>query len=397
MSDGTEFSAELLYQGVYDAPISRDSAVYRDIVNDSLPFYFIDPYRECVRDLGDRYLGPQVDIFLNHPLWAPTFVHAIDARFAKGGKLLPGAILPVLQHHANFNARLYPGRVFTITQDIDSDITCHDDQNEVVLVVGTPDDIFHVHGHINTKSLVVLGCSLIVDGAITASDHIYVYGLGLKAYSITGNVDAICVSFLDTVQPYEVGPHSTLAVDTNPKLELERPSDFWQCLQAAGWISAELRARCEQEDNNKRLLEAATIKSSLIENIFKQDRDKQDSAATNGWSHQAMDILQWLQHPSTTFAELRQFALVGRCGIELPVNDPELQEEFRYQLIGALTEPESRDKLERAWQLCSKLVDKRPPADRTAQPQLPNKSAAQPARADAAVELDAADYEVLSD
>lgn len=298
----------------------------------------------------------------------PCFAHAIDPRYAKDGKLLPGAILPVLQYHANCNERLYPGRVLTIDQDYAGDIEFHDDQNEVVLVVGTTEDVIHVHGSITTKTLVVLGCTLIVDGDICASDHIYAYGLGLKANSVTGNEDAICLSLFHTAQPYAEGLHSTLAIDpdTNPKLD--KPIQLFESLEAAGWISTELKARCMQKDNLKRILEAATIKSKLIENLFAQEDTHRAAPAQDVWSEQAMEVLQWLQHPATSFADMRQFSLVGNCGIELPPNDPALQEEFRFKLMGALMEPASRSKLERAWQMCSKLVDHRPLEDRKALP-----------------------------
>ena len=49
----------------------------------------------------------------------PCFAHAIAPHYAREGKLLPGAILPVLQYHANLNERLYPGRVLTVEQDSD--------------------------------------------------------------------------------------------------------------------------------------------------------------------------------------------------------------------------------------------------------------------------------------
>ena len=150
----------------------------------------------------------------------------------------------------------------TVEQDYAGDIEFHDDQNEVVLVVGTTEDVIHVHGNITTKSLVVLGCSLIVDGDIYASDHIYAYGLGIKANSITGNEDAICLSLLQTAQPYNVGPHSTLAIDpaTNPILKLKLKDASYtpfECMEAAGWISTELKERyrkqlesywCEERD-----------------------------------------------------------------------------------------------------------------------------------------------------
>ena len=260
----------------------------------------------------------------------------------------------------------------TVEQDYAGDIEFHDDQNEVVLVVGTTEDVIHVHGNITTKSLVVLGCSLIVDGDIYASDHIYAYGLGIKANSITGNEDAICLSLLQTAQPYNVGPHSTLAIDpaTNPILKLKLKDASYtpfECMEAAGWISTELKERYLQEDNLKRILEAATIKSKLIADLFEQDGGRA-SSAQDVWSEQAMEVLQWLQHPATSFADMRQFSLVGNCGIELPPNDPALQEEFRFKLMGALMEPVSRSKLERAWQMCSKLVDHRPLEDRKALP-----------------------------
>ncbi len=256
----------------------------------------------------------------------------------------------------------------TVEQDFAGDIEFHADQNEVVLVVGTTEDVIHVHGSITTKTLVVLGCTLIVDGDICASDHIYAYGLGLKANSVTGNEDAICLSLLHTAQPYAEGLHSTLAIDpdTNPKLD--KPIQLFESLEAAGWISTELKARCMQKDNLKRILEAATIKSKLIENLFAQEDTHRAAPAQDVWSEQAMEVLQWLQHPATSFADLRQFAIVGRCGIELPPNDPALQEEFRFKLMGALMEPASRSKLERAWQMCSKLVDHRPLEDRKALP-----------------------------
>ena len=378
--------------------INHDSAIYRKIVNDSLPFYFINQYRYTnVTDGATSYSSYMNDIFnrytnvtdgatssSSYSIWlsaktmrstlsgckyqlSPCFAHAIDLRYAKDGRLLPGAILPVLQYHANCNERLYPGRVLTIDQDYAGDIECHDDQNEVVLIIGTPEDVIHVHGSITTKTLVVLGCTLIVDGDICASDHIYAYGLGLKANSVTGNEDAICLSLLHTAQPYAEGPHSTLAIDpdTNPKLD--KPIQLFEILEAAGWISTELKARCMQKGNLKRILEAATIKSKLIANLFEQE-DAIRAPAQDVWSEQAMEVLQWLQHPATSFADMRQFSLVGNCGIELPPNDPALQEEFRFKLMGALMEPASRSKLERAWQMCSKLVDHRPLEDRKALP-----------------------------
>lgn len=366
--------------------IDRNSDLYRKIVNDSLPFYFINQYEDTLVRFRDDFLSSNKKLlflfgfsidddydydydcdFYNYRLTS-CFAHAIDRRYAKNGKLLPGAILPVLHYHANCNERLYPGRVLTIDHDYDGDIECLDDQNEVVLVIGTTEDVIHIHGNITTKSLVVLGCTLIVDGDIHASDHIYAYGLGLKANSITGKDDAICFSLFDTAQPYAVGPHSTLATDpdTNPRIGHGYVQQTFECLEAAGWISTELRERCLQEDNIKKILEAATIRSKLIENLFKQENEKRTAPEPESdvWSEQAKEVLQWLQHPATSFADLRQFAIVGRCGIDLPPNDPALQEEFRFQLIAALMDPASRSKLEKAWQMCGKLVDHRSSASK---------------------------------
>ena len=384
----TELNEETLYRDssgseawqINTLSIDRNSDLYRTIVNDSLPFYFVNQYQDAtIRSDRDEqkllFVFGRTEFYGSYIYSSDaaryrlttSFAHAIDPRFAKEGKLLPGAILPVLQYHANCNTRLYPGRVLTIEQDFVGDVVCHDDRNEVVLVIGTTEDVIHVHGNINTKTLVVLGCTLIVDGDIYASDHIYAYGLGIKANSITGHEDAICLSVLHTSQPYAEGPHSTLAIDpdTNPKLN--KPFRLFECLETAGWISTELKERCLREDNLKRILEAATIKSKLIENLFKQE-DAIRAPAQDVWSEQAMEVLQWLQHPATSFADMRQFSLVGNCGIELPPNDPALQEEFRFKLMGALMEPASRSKLERAWQMCSKLVDHRPLEDRKALP-----------------------------
>ena len=384
----TELNEETLYRDssgseawqINTLSIDRNSDLYRTIVNDSLPFYFVNQYQDAtIRSDRDEqkllFVFGRTEFYGSYIYSSDaaryrlttSFAHAIDPRFAKEGKLLPGAILPVLQYHANCNTRLYPGRVLTIEQDFVGDVVCHDDRNEVVLVIGTTEDVIHVHGNINTKTLVVLGCTLIVDGDIYASDHIYAYGLGIKANSITGHEDAICLSVLHTSQPYAEGPHSTLAIDpdTNPKLN--QPFRLFECLETAGWISTELKERCLREDNLKRILEAATIKSKLIANLFEQE-DAIRAPAQDVWSEQAMEVLQWLQHPATSFADMRQFSLVGNCGIELPPNDPALQEEFRFKLMGALMEPASRSKLERAWQMCSKLVDHRPLEDRKALP-----------------------------
>lgn len=384
----TELNEETLYRDssgseawqINTLSIDRNSDLYRTIVNDSLPFYFVNQYQDTtIRSDRDEqkllFVFGRTEFYGSYIYSSDaaryrlttSFAHAIDPRFAKEGKLLPGAILPVLQYHANCNTRLYPGRVLTIEQDFLGDVVCHDDRNEVVLVIGTTEDVIHVHGNINTKTLVVLGCTLIVDGDIYASDHIYAYGLGIKANSITGHEDAICLSVLHTSQPYAEGPHSTLAIDpdTNPKLN--QPFRLFECLETAGWISTELKERCLREDNLKRILEAATIKSKLIANLFEQE-DAIRAPAQDVWSEQAMEVLQWLQHPATSFADMRQFSLVGNCGIELPPNDPALQEEFRFKLMGALMEPASRSKLERAWQMCSKLVDHRPLEYRKALP-----------------------------
>ena len=384
----TELNEETLYRDssgseawqINTLSIDRNSDLYRTIVNDSLPFYFVNQYQDAtIRSDRDEqkllFVFGRTEFYGSYIYSSDaaryrlttSFAHAIDPRFAKEGKLLPGAILPVLQYHANCNTRLYPGRVLTIEQDFVGDVVCHDDRNEVVLVIGTTEDVIHVHGNINTKTLVVLGCTLIVDGDIYASDHIYAYGLGIKANSITGHEDAICLSVLHTSQPYAEGPHSTLAIDPDSNPKLNKPFRLFECLETAGWISTELKERCLREDNLKRILEAATIKSKLIANLFEQE-DAIRAPAQDVWSEQAMEVLQWLQHPATSFADMRQFSLVGNCGIELPPNDPALQEEFRFKLMGALMEPASRSKLERAWQMCSKLVDHRPLEDRKALP-----------------------------
>lgn len=384
----TELNEETLYRDssgseawqINTLSIDRNSDLYRTIVNDSLPFYFVNQYQDAtIRSDRDEqkllFVFGRTEFYGSYIYSSDaaryrlttSFAHAIDPRFAKEGKLLPGAILPVLQYHANCNTRLYPGRVLTIEQDFVGDVVCHDDRNEVVLVIGTTEDVIHVHGNINTKTLVVLGCTLIVDGDIYASDHIYAYGLGIKANSITGHEDAICLSVLHTSQPYAEGPHSTLAIDPDSNPKLNKPFRLFECLETAGWISTELKERCLREDNLKRILEAATIKSKLIANLFEQE-DAIRAPAQDVWSEQAMEVLQWLQHPATSFADMRQFSLVGNCDIELPPNDPALQEEFRFKLMGALMEPASRSKLERAWQMCSKLVDHRPLEDRKALP-----------------------------
>ena len=384
----TELNEETLYRDssgseawqINTLSIDRNSDLYRTIVNDSLPFYFVNQYQDAtIRSDRDEqkllFVFGRTEFYGSYIYSSDaaryrlttSFAHAIDPRFAKEGKLLPGAILPVLQYHANCNTRLYPGRVLTIEQDFVGDVVCHDDRNEVVLVIGTTEDVIHVHGNINTKTLVVLGCTLIVDGDIYASDHIYAYGLGIKANSITGHEDAICLSVLHTTQPYAEGPHSTLAIDPDSNPKLNKPFRLFECLETAGWISTELKERCLREDNLKRILEAATIKSKLIANLFEQE-DAIRAPAQDVWSEQAMEVLQWLQHPATSFADMRQFSLVGNCGIELPPNDPALQEEFRFKLMGALMEPASRSKLECAWQMCSKLVDHRPLEDRKALP-----------------------------
>ena len=385
----TELNEETLYRDssgseawqINTLSIDRNSDLYRTIVNDSLPFYFVNQYQDAtIRSDRDEqkllFVFGRTEFYGSYIYSSDaaryrlttSFAHAIDPRFAKEGKLLPGAILPVLQYHANCNTRLYPGRVLTIEQDFVGDVVCHDDRNEVVLVIGTTEDVIHVHGNINTKTLVVLGCTLIVDGDIYASDHIYAYGLGIKANSITGHEDAICLSVLHTSQPYAEGPHSTLAIDPDSNPKLNKPFRLFECLETAGWISTELKERCLREDNLKRILEAATIKSKLIENLFKQEDAIRATPEQDVWSEQAMEVLQWLQHPATSFADMRQFSLVGNCGVELPPNDPALQEEFRFKLMGALMEPASRSKLERAWQMCSKLVDHRPLEDRKTLP-----------------------------
>lgn len=376
--------------------INRNSVLYHKIVNDSLSFYFINPYKTIKSDIG---FGSVVIVpdDSNSNEWYPCFAHAIDARYIDGGKLLPGAILPLLLYHAICNDRLYPGRVMTIDQDFDGDVEFHDDQNEVVLVIGTPDDVIHIHGNITTKSLVVLGCTLIVDGDIHASDHIYAYCLGLKANSITGNEDAICASLFDIAQPYDVGPHSTLAMDpeSNPKIGLkdvlnDHSKIVFQCLASAGWISTELSDRCTKKANLNKILKAARLKSNLIENLFKQEDEKQAAPEPEPeqdvWSEQAMEVIQWLQDPATSFSDLRQFAMVGRGGLEIPPNDPALQEDFRFQLMGALMDPASRNKLEKAWQMCGKLVDHRSSSSKAALP--PSQPAAKPVSTDDFYEVD---------
>ena len=395
-------SSNASYWQINTLSIDRNSDLYHRIVNDSLLFYFID--RNTDFEIG-RFISGAIVPLVNYSYYSNFYkgedfenvvyyvdlVHAIDPRYAKDGKLLPGSILPVLHYHSFLNERLYPGRVLTIDHDFDGDIEFHDDQNEVVLVIGTPEDVIHVHGNITTKSLVVLGCTLIVDGDISASDHIYAYALGLKAKSVTGNEDAICVSLFHTAQPYNVGPNSTLATDpeTNPTLNNNFNFVFYS-LNGAGWISAELKERCIQEDNLKRILEAATIKSNLIENLFKQE-DKKRAASEpehDVWSEQAMEVMQWLQDPATSFSDLRQFAMVGRCGLEIPPNDPAMQDDFRFQLMGALMDPASRNKLEKAWQMCGKLVDHRSSSSKAALPPSQPAVAAKPVSTDDFYEVD---------
>ena len=118
----TELNEETLYRDssgseawqINTLSIDRNSDLYRTIVNDSLPFYFVNQYQDAtIRSDRDEqkllFVFGRTEFYGSYIYSSDaaryrlttSFAHAIDPRFAKEGKLLPGAILPVLQYHAN--------------------------------------------------------------------------------------------------------------------------------------------------------------------------------------------------------------------------------------------------------------------------------------------------------
>lgn len=174
--------------------VRKESAAYRYITNDSMSLYF-------VMDNGN---GDYSVYASNHGMIDRE--HRYCAIREDGG-LSADALPLILASNAESNTRLTSktvntlGKVTSAQQKIPYIITgtiktTATGKNTVLLVIGTPEEIYQINGHVEVKTLVVLGCNLIVHGDINVTDHIYAYCRSISAHHVTGGVDAIYANSL---------------------------------------------------------------------------------------------------------------------------------------------------------------------------------------------------------
>lgn len=174
--------------------VRENSAAYLYITNDSLSLYFL-----INEGNGDYsvYASNHGMIDNDHQYCA----------IREDGGLSADALPLILTRNAESNTRLTSkvvntlGKVSSAKQDIPYIIngnitTAPYGENTILLVMGTPDEVYHINGHVEVKSLVILGCNLIVHGDINATDHIYAYCRSISAHHVTGGVDAIYANSL---------------------------------------------------------------------------------------------------------------------------------------------------------------------------------------------------------
>lgn len=216
--------------------VRKESAAYRYITNDSMSLYF-------VMDGGN---GDYSVYASNHGMIDRE--HRYCAIREDGG-LSADALPLILASNAESNTRLTSqavntlGKITSAQQKIPyittgTIKTTPTEKNTVLLVIGTPDEVYHINGHVEVKTLVVLGCNLIVHGDINVTDHIYAYCRSITAHHVTGGVDAIYANALHWI--YTPGWNS---VCSNPnggcKEVLHNLSDeLFSAMHDRNWITA---------------------------------------------------------------------------------------------------------------------------------------------------------------
>lgn len=192
-------------------PIEQADVV-RAVVLDSMGAFnvpiFAKEHEGCSVGFFDIY-GSHLDYLAVDLSIARVFdCRANSPRDFEDGHLTPNGLLNLIYWHAFADLRLAMGVVTSLCKPTSKDTAVYvfDDVNEngnvvetdvatslneVLLVMGTPSECYVVNGNINVKTLVVLGCSLIVNGDVIASDHIYAYCRSFAANKIQGGIDTI--------------------------------------------------------------------------------------------------------------------------------------------------------------------------------------------------------------
>lgn len=184
-----------------------------------------------------------------------------DWVFRREGGICANTIPALLSWHARNNDLLQPahGLIKVIAHEAEgvtvinhSITTSSNNHNAILLVMGTASDIIVVEGDIRVKTLVVLGCNLLVMGDIVAQDHIYAYARTLAAKSIQGGVDAIYAHDIqrDTYcdYPASLSVCKTVAIDGDINLdqqsnayedytELHNVDNMLQLMHQCGWLT----------------------------------------------------------------------------------------------------------------------------------------------------------------
>lgn len=206
--------------------------------------------------------------------------------FIAGSKITPNGVACLLAGGLEHLHGLVPGNIRVLNNFLacsgeeqfewNESITVNYEtrDNEVLLVMGTPDELYIINGDVKVKTLFVFGCNLIINGDVTATDHIYAYCRSLKVNTVAGGMDVIYASLFDNLSYSTNSKFSVLSVGSDKKARIDccDSDSFGELIKwmlMRGWIQFPLTEGQMAELNEKEEKEGKLISDSDIADICK--------------------------------------------------------------------------------------------------------------------------------
>lgn len=255
-------------------------------------------------------------------------VHAV---VDENGAILPQSINNVLDHVEAYRPDMYKGKVAVLAATssgelkIDHSITETPRHQEALVVVGGPETTVRICGDVSVRTLVVLGCNLIVEGNITATDHIYAYAHSISANKAVGGLDVIYVS--EAKWNYSSKDnHSTIKI-TNGETKVPKFDTLAFCrvingMRMAQWLTDdEAKVLIERWDEINNAPNMPPIPLAL------PAAQQQSPDASSGLKVRVLttdDVMDWIWNPDTPIEDVKRFAVTLNVDIRKCTNDDEI-------------------------------------------------------------------------
>lgn len=279
--------------------IETDTELFRKLIDD--PFALYTDERDII-SLSRYHVRGAVRVK----------VHAV---VGENGAILPQSINNVLRYVEDYRTDMYKGKVTVLAATssgelkIDHAITSAPRHQEALVVVGGPETTVRICGDVSVRTLVVLGCNLIVEGDITATDHIYAYARSISANRAIGGLDVIYVS--DAKWNYSSKDSHSTIVFTEGKTEVPKFDTMVFCSVISGMRMAQWLTDDEAKVLKERWDEINNAPNMSPIPLALPAAQQQSSNSESGLKVRVLtadDVMDWIWNPNTSIDDVKRFA-----------------------------------------------------------------------------------------